>query len=473
MTTPISELQSANPSAIIELFELELNQAQHGATTVYRFHAGTNESSTNIVFGGNTYTRLPVEADGFEYTGNGQIPRPTIRIANIEGTISAILAQLPNGLEGAKVTRLRTMARYLDDVNFDGGTNPYGTPDSTALLPSEIYIVNQKKAETRQLVEYELAASFDLQNVRVPKRQTIRNACQWKYRTYNGSSFDYTHVDCPYQGSIYYKADDTVTTDPAQDQCGKRLDSCKLRFGYLELTGDVTKGSTTFSVDSGQTAELAKLDPSASPEITGFGIPANTTVTAKTATTLTMSAAATGTSTVTLNGTITANGLAIKMISNATTAGIEAGMVISGAMVPAGTRVSKVSGRIVYLNIDFNADVLTQVYPATAGEEEVGTYTEQGRFLSIGNHSTVAVKDFVIGDDIYEGTKVQQKKSSPTRIRLTKPQGLADGEQTSYAIYEKATRSQASYTFTAPDLFSIKPQSGLPFGSFPGVGQFK
>lgn len=466
-------LSDVNPSAIIELFVLELNQAEHGTADVYRFHAGTNDSNTNIVFAGNTYTRLPIIAEGFEYQGNGQNPRPTLRIANIQGTISTILASLPKGLEGAKVSRVRTMVRFLDDANFDGGSNPYGSPDSSALLPTEVYYINQKKLETRDLVEYELAASFDLQNVRVPKRQTIRNVCQWKYRTYNGSSFDYTHVDCPYQGSLYYKADNTATTDPAEDQCGKRLDSCKLRFGYLTLTGAVTKGSTTFTVDSGQTAELAKLDATTTPDITGFGIPANTTVTAKTSTTLTLSAAATGTSEVTLSGTIVSSGLAIKMVSNAATAGIEAGMEVSGSMVPSGTRVSRVKNTVVYLSIEYNQEVLTQVHPTTAGEQDTGSFTETGRFLEISSTANVSNRDFVVGESIYEGTRVKSQHTSPTRIKLNKAQGIADGEQVSFAIYEKATRSAASYTFTAPDIYAIKPQSGLPFGSFPGVGQFK
>ena len=33
-----------------------------------------------------------------------------------------------NDLNGAKFTRIRTLARFLDAVNFTGNTNPYGTP---------------------------------------------------------------------------------------------------------------------------------------------------------------------------------------------------------------------------------------------------------------------------------------------------------------------------------------------------------
>jgi lambda family phage minor tail protein L len=183
MTVPVSELQKIAPSAIIELFELQLNTAIQGSNTIYRFHAGTNATGTNgnIVWAGNTYQAFPIEAEGFEYSGNGQLPRPKIRISNILGTITTIILMTP--LEGAKVTRIRTMARFLDAVNFSGGVNPFGTPDPTAEFPREVYYIDRKSAETRDVVEFELAAAFDLVGVRAPKRQCISNVCQWVYRS--------------------------------------------------------------------------------------------------------------------------------------------------------------------------------------------------------------------------------------------------------------------------------------------------
>ena len=54
------ELAKLNPSAIIELFELHLDNTLHGSTDVYRFHAGSNAAiDGNVVFNGNTYTRIP------------------------------------------------------------------------------------------------------------------------------------------------------------------------------------------------------------------------------------------------------------------------------------------------------------------------------------------------------------------------------------------------------------------------------
>ena len=176
-----SDIQKINPSAIIELFTLTLDNALHGATTVYRFHAGTNlDANGKIVWAGNEYLRFPVQATGFAYQ-RGQLPRPTLSVSNM-GTpsISAILLTVNqttagNDLTGAKVVRIRTMARFLDAANFSGATNPFGTPDPTAEFPQEIYYIDRKKAENREVVSWELAAVFDLAGIRSPKRQCTRS----------------------------------------------------------------------------------------------------------------------------------------------------------------------------------------------------------------------------------------------------------------------------------------------------------
>lgn len=207
MTVPVSALQAIAPTAVIELFELQLNVLQHGVSDIYRFHAGVNTNTNgNVVWAGNTYTRFPIEADGFEYSGKGTLPRPTIRCSNIFGTITALILGLPSGLEGAKVIRIRTLARYLDAVNFPGGVNPFGTPDPTAEFPQEIYYVDRKTNETRDVVEFELAAVFDLVGVRAPKRQCVSNICQWAYKS---SECSYTPVTS-FTGT-YSRAGTTVT----------------------------------------------------------------------------------------------------------------------------------------------------------------------------------------------------------------------------------------------------------------------
>ena len=179
-TGPVfSEVQKINPSAIIELFVLQLDTALHGANTIYRFHAGSNlNANGEIVFAGNSYLRFPIEATGFAYQ-RGQLPRPKVTISNATGLISSILVSVNqvtagNDLTGATFTRIRTMARFLDAVNFPGNTNPLGTPDPTAEFKRQIFIVDRKSAENREVVEFELAASTDMAGGRAPKRQCTR-----------------------------------------------------------------------------------------------------------------------------------------------------------------------------------------------------------------------------------------------------------------------------------------------------------
>ena len=172
-----SNLQSINPSAIIELFTLQLDTALHGANTIYRFHAGSNlNANGEIVWAGNSYLRFPVQASGFAFQ-KGQLPRPKISISNATGLISAILLNVNetttgNDLTGATVTRIRTLAKFIDAVNFANGTN--ATADPTAEFPQEVYSIDRKSIETREVVEFELAAPTDLAGVRIPKRQCTR-----------------------------------------------------------------------------------------------------------------------------------------------------------------------------------------------------------------------------------------------------------------------------------------------------------
>ena len=195
-TAPVfNEIQNINPSAIIELFVLQLSTSLHGTnaglpssnneTNIYRFHAGSNlDANGEIVFANKRYLRLPVTAEGFAFQ-RGQLPRPKFIVSNVLGTVSTILDAVNtitpgNDLTGATVTRIRTMARFIDAINFpnrdesNNPVNPLGTPDPTAEFKREIYTIDRKSTENRDIVEFELAATFDLAGVRAPKRQCTR-----------------------------------------------------------------------------------------------------------------------------------------------------------------------------------------------------------------------------------------------------------------------------------------------------------
>ena len=202
-------LQNADAKTIVELFDFELNYPQHGPfdetklgtdvdgtqaggtenqTFTYYFTNTKNELGNDIVWQGNTYTAIPLQAEGYEATGRGTLPRPTISVSNLLGTFTTLIALLPDGLEGCKVTRTRTLSMFLDAVNFSSvGTYvasdywvsdyTYSTdndPDPTSYFrPRDIYFIDRKVMENRDVISYEMCSAFDLAGVRLPKRQIL------------------------------------------------------------------------------------------------------------------------------------------------------------------------------------------------------------------------------------------------------------------------------------------------------------
>lgn len=219
-----SEIQSLSPSAMVELFVLDLSR--YGQPMAY-FHAGTNALQQPVVWQGQTYLPLPIEGEGFDVTSKGALPRPKLRVANINGLFSAeVVAH--DDLVGCKVTRKRTFAKYLDAVNFPGGVNPEADPNQH--FADDIWFVEQKTSEDRYVIEWVLASAFDLSGVQLPYRQVIQNSCPWRYRG----------AECGYTGAHMDKNDAPSTAD--NDICSKRLASCVARFTVGGVTRDLPFG---------------------------------------------------------------------------------------------------------------------------------------------------------------------------------------------------------------------------------------
>lgn len=209
--TVAESIQTLEPGAVIILYELDATALGAG---VLRFHAHLQQGP--IFWQGAEYSPWPVSADGFALTSD-KPPQPKLTVANID-RVATVLCATFDDLVGAKVTRRRTLAQFLDAENFPGG-NPSADPSEH--LPDEIWFVERKTAETVEAVEWELASAMDFNGVRLPRRQIIANQCTWAYRS----------AECSYAGGPVAKDDDTPTSNPAEDRCGKRLQSCRLRFG--------------------------------------------------------------------------------------------------------------------------------------------------------------------------------------------------------------------------------------------------
>lgn len=508
----VQELQEVAPSAIIELFELRLVAALHGSNDVYRFHAGVNSkpAAGDIVWAGQTYTAFPVEAAGFEWSGTGQLPKPKLVVANVMGTLTAILLSVNaitpgNDLLGAKLIRRRTLAKFLDATNFPGGN---ASADPTAEFPEEVYYISRKVTESREAVEFELAASFDLQGVRAPKRRCISNVCQWNYRDantcgYNRASYFtaedktiHTGSGAPsaglgVDGEFYYDLTNNLYYGPKAagawgtgvsksspldvDVCGKTLDSCDLRYGPARVTGSVTQGSTTMG--SLSTTELNRI--SVGDPIRGPGLPSNATVASKSASSLTLSVAATSSTSTTKTGTLRVDVSGVEdgtTLSVTSASGLVPGMTVTGPYIPAGTTITSISGNIITLSISENTALYTSVVTRTCTYRMLGTVGFLYPFLETNNNSGISVNDRVVGTGILKGTKVQQLTTffGFLGARITKEAPLASGTSLSATFYVRATVSSSTYTFTMSSAYTVRPRdlASLPFGSFPGVGGY-
>jgi lambda family phage minor tail protein L len=464
MAVPFSDLQAIAPSAVIELFQLELNATQHGVNETYYFHAGVNaDGNGNIIWNSQTYLAFPIEATEFEYTGTGSLPRPKLRVSNIFGTITALILSLPNGLEGAKVTRIRTLARYIDGANFPGGTNPYGTPDPTAEFPREIYYVDRKAGENRDLIEFELAAAFDLVGVRAPKRQCVSNICQWIYR---GS-------ECGYTGNAYFNFNDQPVGSIGEDVCGKRLNSCELRFAQQRLLGNVTTGSNILTLTQAVNFDVGT-------PVTGFGLPSGTITTNTNTALITLSQNANASTNRSTTGTLQTN-LSQIIVTDAT--GIAPGMTVTGTYLAANTQVVAVSGTTLTISppVPVTETILTLTATRTTNRAFNGStdraYFAESAAISVGWYAASSVLPLSrlaqvtsIGQGVFGSSKVGVTKSKVAILSQTYVSGSSN---IAWSFYVLGSISSATYTFSATDQnYSFRANAAIPYGSYPGVGTF-
>lgn len=209
----VKEIQSLTPTAEIELFVIDTTK--FGGDLI-RFCSGLNALGQPIVWQGETYQPLPIEAEGFDLSSQGTLPSPKLVVANVQGLFSSLAMELES-LIGCKIIRKRTFGRFLDAVNF-----PMGNPeaDPTQHLPDQLWYIDRKTREDRMVIEWELASAFDLMGVELPFGQVTKNFCRWQYRS----------ADCGWIGG-YFTKEDQPTSSADLDVCGKRLTSCKCRFG--------------------------------------------------------------------------------------------------------------------------------------------------------------------------------------------------------------------------------------------------
>ena len=227
-------LLDIEPSAIIELYELYFDVGQEP----FRFHAGTNNVTKNIIWNGNSYYSSAIEVEGFEANLLGRLPRPKVTVANSDFIISNILRDYSDFRNG-KFVRIKLFLKYLDAVNFDGNENPYGVPSPLHYISKEKYLVSQKIIENKQLVQFELITPFDLESLETATRAIYGRYCYWQYR---GSG-------CNYQGDLVCQENDKdFTFFPSRDR-GQVIRASEFLFNEGSFEAAILKFSWQINKD--------------------------------------------------------------------------------------------------------------------------------------------------------------------------------------------------------------------------------
>lgn len=141
----LAELYNYNPSALVELFELDLSPIEpyyksKGITISplkYYFHNGYNQKhgtvDADVKWGNpeNTYIAKSIQIDGVQASSSGEIAKPTLTISTLDQSLLFIqLCKAYANLVGAKITRIRTLVKFLNSSNF---------PTTNLLLNSQAF----------------------------------------------------------------------------------------------------------------------------------------------------------------------------------------------------------------------------------------------------------------------------------------------------------------------------------------------
>lgn len=211
------EANKLDPSHLVSLFQLDTRVV---GGPVYHFTTELKAGSV-VRFGGVDFHAVPIEISGLAISGHGSLPTPTLTISNSDMLIQEVLNTYGN-LEGSRLTRWRTFARFLD-----GGESP----DPTSFYGPDVYIIDRKSSDTPEQIQFEMSSLIDAQGIYVG-RTVIRDTCMWRYRIWNAATgrFDYAKAQCPYTGNRYFDATDRPVGNAAEDVPSRTLNCCRIRF---------------------------------------------------------------------------------------------------------------------------------------------------------------------------------------------------------------------------------------------------
>jgi lambda family phage minor tail protein L len=214
------DVQQGWHDAIVELFDIDLSPITGDNNDIYYFSNQLKPDDTKIQWKGNIYEPLPIIATGYEKSTAGQIEQPSLTVANVLGTFSELIKDYED-MVGAKVTRRRTLGKYLDG---EAGA------DSLQEFPIDIYYIERKSQENALTITWELASILDLEGLKLPRRIITQNLCLWRYRS----------SECGYTGAPLFTDRDVLLSTSGLSALATTLINTfavkERRYADLEIT---------------------------------------------------------------------------------------------------------------------------------------------------------------------------------------------------------------------------------------------
>lgn len=183
----------------------------------------------DIIWNGNEYKPVSIQSDGLEIRGDGKASTPSLVITSdlngVKGMTRRLCRQY-NDFAGAKLTVIRTSAKYLDAANFADG-NPTANVNE---YRKQVWYIEHKTDDNADSITFELSNPVDFEGARIPARE-ITSFCHW------GVTGGYRGQECAYMGVAMFDENGEPTDNAALDRCGSRISDCKLRNNVTRFGG--------------------------------------------------------------------------------------------------------------------------------------------------------------------------------------------------------------------------------------------
>ena len=211
--------------------------------------------------------------------------------------------------------------------------------------------------------------------------------------------------------------------------------------------------------------------------MTGFGLPAGTTVSSVSNNLVTVSQNATITSSAVTTGTIQSN---YTQIVVASAANIAPGMNVTGTYLSPNTQVVAVSGTTITLSSPADFTQFTTVvgsFTAVFGELDavemaVGQPGTVGQFISNSTYLPLSRGAQITQIGHYWG--ISNRVNTQYRYYILNKYLDSDFDaDIVFSLHQIGSISSATYTFNVTDRnYTFRDAATIPYGSYPGVGSF-